>query len=196
MSIVAQRLYRVLIVDDSATTAAMIAGCLRDGELWKFEVDFATDLETAKLMVRSRTFDVLLLDLELPDATQLQAVEHFAAEHPEIPLVVITGSHDMGMAIEAIRKGAQDYLLKPDDMEGTAISRSVHYSAERHRLRYAMQQRLEKLRTSLDGLEALMKGPAEVAKALDMTESTRSDSLQKLISAREELCELNRSLTK
>ena len=74
--------------------------------------------------------ECVLLDLGLPDAMGLSAVERLRAAVPDVPIVVLTGRPDDGIGREALAAGAQDYLVK-GQVDGTAIERSVRYAVER-----------------------------------------------------------------
>ena len=85
-------------------------------------------------------FDVILLDLTLPDSQGLDSLVRLAAEAPAIPIVVLTNTKDAGLALEAIRAGAQDYLVKRH-LHPEVLTRSIRYAIERKRseeeLKYA-----------------------------------------------------------
>lgn len=76
--------------------------------------------------------DCVLLDLGLPDAMGLSALEKLRAELPDVPIVVLTGRMDDGIGREALAAGAQDYLVK-GEVDGSALERSVRYAVERGR---------------------------------------------------------------
>jgi DNA-binding NarL/FixJ family response regulator len=76
--------------------------------------------------------ECLLLDLGLPDAMGLSALERLRAAVPDLPIVVLTGRPDDGIGRVALATGAQDYLVK-GQVDGTAIERSVRYAVERGR---------------------------------------------------------------
>jgi CheY-like chemotaxis protein len=70
--------------------------------------------EYAELMKGNRSFDVVLLDLSLPDAEGLEAIQAFQSALPELPIVVLTGLGDEDLASQAVRAGAKDYLVKDE----------------------------------------------------------------------------------
>ncbi len=78
-------------------------------------------------------FDVVLLDLSLPDATGMTTIKRVVQASPEIPIVVLTGLDDKDVAIEALRTGAQDYLIKGNINEDI-LNRTIHYAIERKQL--------------------------------------------------------------
>jgi DNA-binding NarL/FixJ family response regulator len=76
--------------------------------------------------------DVVLLDLGLPDGQGFDAFKKVQAQAPAVPVVVLTGFDDETLAVEAIRHGAQDYLVK-GDVDSKVLYRAVRYSVERKR---------------------------------------------------------------
>jgi FixJ family two-component response regulator len=76
--------------------------------------------------------DCVLLDLGLPDAMGLSALEKLRAEVPDVPIVVLTGRLDDGIGPEALAAGAQDFLVK-GQVDGPGLERSVRYAVERGR---------------------------------------------------------------
>jgi signal transduction histidine kinase len=77
--------------------------------------------------------DAVLLDLNLPDSNGLETVTAFREDVPVAPLVVLTGSGDVDLALEALRRGADDYLAK-DDIGSELLSRTLRYAVERRRM--------------------------------------------------------------
>ena len=86
----------------------------------------------AEGLLRTEPFDVISLDLGLPDAQGLQAVARIQAEAPHIGFIVLSNSEDPELAIETVKAGAQDYLVKRR-AGGTNIARSLRYAEQRKR---------------------------------------------------------------
>jgi signal transduction histidine kinase/CheY-like chemotaxis protein len=83
--------------------------------------------------LRYWTVDVVILDLTLPDAHGLEALHRIRAAAPGTPVIVLTGIADQALALEALRAGAQDYVMKPPP-EGQTLARILRYAVERQRL--------------------------------------------------------------
>src|SRR5262249_24457767 len=81
----------------------------------------------------------------LPDAQGLDTVRSLRAVYGEVPLVVLTGLHDEQVGLEAVREGAQDYLVK-GDLSGRALVRAMRYALERQRTQEELRQSEERLR--------------------------------------------------
>ncbi len=141
-----QRAIRVLLVEDNPGDARLILELLREIE-GAFEFERFDRLEPALQRLKQAGIDVVLLDLGLPDS---QGIETFARAHREArgePIVVISGLDDEVLALEAVRRGAQDYVVK-GRIEGRLLARVIRYAVERKRaeeLVHAGQQRFLQL---------------------------------------------------
>src|SRR4051812_31498702 len=102
----------VLNFEDNPDDAHLVQRALRSAFLLSFQVTTVQNLADGLECLRNKAFDVALLDLNLPDAFGLETFERLRAESPELPLIVLTGSDDDQLAMQILRQGAQDYLLK------------------------------------------------------------------------------------
>jgi len=128
----APRPIKVLLVEDNPGDARLIFELLRDVQAVAFELERMEQLEPALDRLKHAAADVVLLDLGLPDS---QGLETFWRAHralPDEPIVVISGLDDERVALEAVRGGAQDYLVK-GRIEGQLLARVIHYAIERKR---------------------------------------------------------------
>jgi PAS domain S-box-containing protein len=124
--------HRVLLVEDNPGDARLIREMLREECGARCTVEHVDRLSAALDCLSRGGIDVVLLDLSLPDA---QGFETFARAHahaPTVPLVVLTGLDDEGLARHAVQEGAQDYLPK-GEVTGHGLVRSLHYAIERAR---------------------------------------------------------------
>ena len=123
----------VLLVEDSPSDASLFCRIfsLFDREQWHLvQVD---RLDDAIALCEDVRFDVVLLDLGLPDSDGLETVIEFKSAKPDIPIVVLTGSDDEELALQAIAKGAQDYLVK-DQITSQLLTRAIRHAIERGEL--------------------------------------------------------------
>ncbi len=123
---------RILLVEDNPGDARLVEAHLRDGLDEDFELHRAGRLEEGLRLFREHPPDLVLLDLNLPDAAGLETVRRFQAAIADEPIVVLTGLDDEEVALEALRVGAQDYLAK-DRLDADVLRRSIRYGLERHR---------------------------------------------------------------
>jgi len=104
---------RILIVDDDPGIASTLS--LHLGR--RHAVETARTLAGAREALRAGAPDAVLLDLKLPDGTGLEFLERLREEDAQIPVIMITGHSDMQSTIEAMRRGAVDYIRKPLDID-------------------------------------------------------------------------------
>ena len=102
---------RVLLIEDSAETARLLAGALGAGSD-PFEVAAACSARDGLAHLAANPVDCVLLDYRLPDADGLECLRTIRQRHPDLPVVVITGAGSEEVAVEAMKLGASDYLVK------------------------------------------------------------------------------------
>jgi diguanylate cyclase (GGDEF)-like protein len=133
---------QVLLIEDNPADTLLLREAVRDDGLSFFEFTVAENLNSGLEFLRQYEFDVILLDLGLPDSQGLKSFESVNGAFPEKPVVVLSGSTDQTLALEAVQSGAQDYLVKgPTGWE--IASRSMRYAIERKR----MEERLHHMAT-------------------------------------------------
>lgn len=123
---------RVLLVEDDADCARLVSRRLRWSTLAPFVVHQATDLQSALAQIEHETFDVMLLDLELPDSETSSTIAVAANFARSLPIVVLTASTDDVAAMLANGCGVQNYLTKGGH-DGAELARAVLGAIYRHR---------------------------------------------------------------
>ena len=153
-----ERPLSVLLVEDNPGDVRLIEEILIETEGASFDLMCAERLSKGLDRLASDDVDVVLLDLSLPDSHGLDTFARVYEEAPQIPIVVLSGVDDEALAIQAVREGAQDYLVK--GMADTDILvRSIRYAVERKRAE-------EELRKAHDELERRVRErTAELAEA-------------------------------
>lgn len=106
--------------------------------------------------------DCVLLDLGLPDAAGTQAVEAVARRAPDLPIVVLTGSNDPDLARDALRAGAQDYLVKGAALDEEVARRAIRYAIERAGQLRALRASRRELRDFAHRVAHDLKSPLSV----------------------------------
>ncbi len=186
---------RVLLLDDSPSDAALLQEQLGQVSFEQFEVTHFERLEDALGSLANETFQVMLLDLSLPDSSGLETLVRVRSHAADLPLVVLTGANDDALGLEAVRGGAQDYLIK-GQADARQIVRSIRYAVERHRMEQAARRSEEALRRAHAELERRVEDrTAELARAnqtLQMVSEcnqalVRAETEQSLI---EEVCQV------
>ncbi len=126
-----RKLIKVLmLVEDNPGDARLLREMLNEQDTHKTDLIHVESMGEAERRLAANSFDVILLDLGLPDAQGLDAVRRAHAAAPRVPLVVLTGSDDESLAAQALQKGAQDYLIK-GQIETRGLFRALRYAVER-----------------------------------------------------------------
>jgi diguanylate cyclase (GGDEF)-like protein len=123
---------KILLVEDDADDAEFLRQCLLRNNGRPVDITRADRIGDAVTALRKDRFDVVLLDLHLPDATGSECVEQVQQADPQVPIVVLSGQGDEDYAVEILNRGVQDYLVKWEG-DGRIILRSIRYAIERKR---------------------------------------------------------------
>lgn len=138
----------VLLVEDNPGDAKLVQHHLRRGSFpdvpERKDITHVERLSAALDAVESSAFDIVLLDLDLPETTAAETLDRFLPEVPGVPVVILTGLDDEETAVEAIREGAQDYLPK-DDLDTGELMRALRYAIERKKQELALREQSEQL---------------------------------------------------
>jgi len=139
----------LLLVEDNPGDARLLREMLQDPGVHATELTHVASMSAAEEQILERAFDIILLDLGLPDAQGLGALRRARAAAPRIPLVVLTGLDDESIAAEALQEGAQDYLIK-GQLETRGLLRSLRYAIERKALEEALFVEKERAQVTLN----------------------------------------------
>jgi DNA-binding response OmpR family regulator len=102
----------ILLVEDNPGDADLIKEVLADSPLFHFRFTGVARMSEALVVLARETVDIILLDLNLPDSNGIATVSEINEKALDIPIVVLTGTDDPQLGVEAIKAGAQDYLVK------------------------------------------------------------------------------------
>src|ERR1017187_3603687 len=144
---------RVLLVEDSDSDAMLLQESLGETRPGEFEFTHVECWAEAVRCLRQKQFEVLLLDLLLPDITGRDTFLRARAEAPHLPIVVLTGEANEALGLDAVRHGIQDYLIK-GQAYGRQTARAIRYAIERKQVEIALTKAEEALRDSERQLEA------------------------------------------
>jgi len=140
---------RVLIIEDSDAYALLVGEMLRDGLAGDVEPIHCAAVASGCEVLLDQRIDIVLLDLSLPDARQLEGLQAVQAAAPAVPVVVLTGADDPALGLEAVQAGAQDFLAKRG-VDRETLTRSIRYAIERKRSEVRLAE--QALQDSLTGL--------------------------------------------
>lgn len=150
----------VLIVDDNETILRLFR---RQLTLAGYDVESASTLAAAREAAAGRRFDAVLLDLNLPDGSGLDYVGELRQVNPSTAIVVITGHGDVQVAVEAMRRGADNFLTKPVDMEALKLFLSKGLEIENMRRGQLVRSRTAKPVEPFFGVAPAMQKVLELA---------------------------------
>ena len=146
---------KILLIEDDPAEARLLQEVLKGFNLQSFSLVHVNRLQTALEKLECDRFDVILLDLTLPDSQGLASVDTIVKQASNLPIVVLTNTNDDKLAIEAVRRGAQDYLIKRK-INVDVLVRSLQYAIERQRaselLREANENLANQVRSKTDEL--------------------------------------------
>ena len=145
-------LIRVLLVEDDLGDADLICELLELIDSTHFQVTQSRRLKDALQHLFQESSDVVLLDLSLPDSHGLATVSQVYTQVPTTPIVILSGLEDESLAIEALQKGAQDYLVK-GQVDSSLLLRAIRYAIERTKIRQLLNQKEKQLQIVNENLE-------------------------------------------
>jgi len=121
---------RALLIEDNPADAEIVREMLAEGARARFEIEVAERLGSGIEALHQDHFDVVLADLNLPDSYGLDTFRALQECCPDTPIILLTGLEDEGTAEQALKQGAQDYLVK-SQIDARSLDRSIRYAIER-----------------------------------------------------------------
>lgn len=146
-----EKTIKILLIEDDPGDVLLIRQMLRKSHLINHELQSSERLSEGLKYIRNEKFDIVLLDLGLPDSHGLDALRTIIAEEPGLPVVVITGVADEEVGLKAVNEGAQSYLVK-GETGGKLLVRSIHYAVERKRAQEEQRKLLQMIDLANDAV--------------------------------------------
>ena len=131
--------YHLLLVEDVPLLAKITEQMLKKSPGNKYTSVHVTTLADTLAALKTTEFDLILLDLNLPDSSELATLTTVLEAAPEVPIVVLTANHSHENGYQAVKLGAQDFLVK-GDFNFLNLDRAIIYGIERHRLQRTIRQ--------------------------------------------------------
>jgi len=166
--------HRLLIVDDEVSQRTVLAGFFRKRD---FDVTMAGNVASAREELARRAFDIVFTDMRMPDGSGLDVLDTIKREAPDTAVIVMTAFGTVANAVEAMKRGAADYVTKPIDLDeieviaGRALERRALVSENRE-----LKQLLER-RYRLQGLDTLNARMAEAINTAARAAASRATIL-------------------
>lgn len=141
----------ILLIEDNPGDVRLLQELLKEVTSVQFQLEQADRLSQGVQRLSQQQFDVILLDLTLPDSQALDSFVRLHDHAPEMPIVVITGLNDETLAVQAVQQGAQDYLVK-GQLSSDLLARSIRYAIERKRTEQKMAEQAALLDIATDAI--------------------------------------------
>ncbi len=193
---------RILLVEDNPTDALLVREALAEATSPAFTVVHGEMLQCALDLLARRPFDLVLLDLGLPDSQGIESLTRLRGRAPDVPVLVLTGLDDEDIGLKAVHAGAQDYLVK-GYLSEKSLPRIIRYSVERKRLEDLLRQaqRLDAIGQLAGGIAhdfnnllTLINGHISVIAADQALSLESAESARQIQAASSRAAELTRQL--
>jgi len=130
---------KLLLVEDNKGDARLIMEMLKESGTDEFDINFCETLNDSLSLIDKLNFDIILLDLSLPDGFGIDSFRKVYTHNPGIPIILLTGNDDQKLALKAVRNGAQDYLVK-DQINSRLLVKSIKYAIERIKIHQQIKE--------------------------------------------------------
>jgi two-component system response regulator HydG len=158
----ASKTAKILIVDDDPGHLASVKMIVRS---WGYTVDTAEDGDVGVDMVKSEPVDLILMDVRMTNMSGIEALKEIKAYNPAIPVIIMTAYSSVGSAVEALKAGAYDYLIKPLDFE--VLKLTIERASEHAGLKEENRALKAHLRKDYDMANIIGRSPSMI-KLLEM----------------------------
>jgi PAS domain S-box-containing protein len=138
-----------MLIEDDPDDVLLLKDALADIGLGRIKLDYTDRLSRGLIQLSSQPYDVVLLDLNLPDSRGLDTLNTTVRRFPRLPVVILSGLADDMITIEAVRRGAQDYLVK-GEISGPLVMRVMRYAIERKQVEGVLRASEARYRTLVE----------------------------------------------
>ena len=138
------QIINILLIEDNPGDIRIIKEHLKEAKEFKFNLHSVENLLKGLTCITENSFDIILLDLLLPDSSGIETLERILEKDSKYPIIVLTGMDNLNLAIQAIKAGAQDYLVK-GQIESNALIRSIFHAIDRHKMMRTIESLVDNL---------------------------------------------------
>lgn len=129
----------ILLIEDNPADVRLIREYLSFTPRQSYELFQSSTLKGGREILGKESIDIILLDLHLPDSLGLKSFDRLIETFPNLPIIVLTGLSDADTGLQAVKKGAQDFLSK-DDLNHESLIRCIKYGIERHQMLMGLEE--------------------------------------------------------
>jgi signal transduction histidine kinase/DNA-binding response OmpR family regulator len=147
---------KLLLIEDNIADARFIEILLREITYQRYDIQKSQTFREGKDLLSKEVFDLLVLDLSLPDSVGLETIQNANKVAPELPIIVLTGRSDEDFAVEVVKAGAQDYLVK-GEITSTLLSRAIRYAIKRKEMEVDLKTVKRRIEESENKLNTIIK---------------------------------------
>ena len=162
----------ILIVDDEEHIRHLLGECLR-GE--GYLIESARDADEALAILTRKEFDLVLSDVRMPGMSGLELLEVIREEHADVSVLMVTACDDVSMAVQAMKEGSLDYVLKPFRLED--VRKTVRHALDRHNGAILRKRHVMELE------EVVKEQTLELRRTFERLEDASSKTLEALVAA-------------
>ena len=178
---------RILLIEDDDFDAQKIRRDFADVPESNVEVEWRTSLETGVEEARRGHYDVMILDLGLPDRSGKETLVYARVATPQLPIIVLTGSNDHELALWSVKHGAQEYLVK-GETSGPALLRALRYAIERHRMLARIEEYAREARETQTRIQRGLLEIRERLQTIDLQDADVGENLEEIRELVDALC--------
>ncbi|MBT7790852.1 MAG: response regulator, partial [Calditrichaeota bacterium] len=161
------KLINVLVVDDHNQVTTILKKTISENDSSELKILGAGWLGDALALLNENSFDVILLDLDLPDSSGIDTFHRIYSEVPEIPIIIISGTADEELAFEIVNEGAQDFLPK-GEFDKSRLIQSIKFAIARHPIKRKLNLQSEILAASENRLQTIINTNADGLIVVDL----------------------------
>jgi DNA-binding response OmpR family regulator len=162
--------YTILIIDDEPNLRRSLGLILQRAG---YTITTAANAEESLHLLRAGAFDLAFLDIKLPDQNGIQLLPQIRELYPDMPVLILTAHATLDTAIEAVKLGARDYLLKPIDPENILSRVEELIKEEKPKRRREIADQMQNLLNELQSIDGKEPRPAAVKKGTIELDPTR-----------------------
>jgi PAS domain S-box-containing protein len=141
----------ILMIEEDLEFVKTLTDSLLGVKAFSFSIECVRSLEEAFKLTKDKKFNIILLDLFLSNSNGMQTLKTVRANEPNLPVIVLTDHDDVELAVNAVRFGAQDYLIK-HNLDSHLLSLAIRYAVERKRTERFQREQLHFLQSVMDNI--------------------------------------------